>query len=242
MNTRTNGTRGLFWAETLKNTQFSVDRSNWIVMLLVITALPQFDAVPGYSPPGRRGVHELDRGTIEQAVDDAAGGDRAAFAVLWDTYQPRVRRFVRARVVGRSGTDDVDDIVAEAFIDAWRGLPRYTWTGAPFASWLFTIADRRVLMHHRTHTRRVTIVTNQLPDVADGGESEEALDEVVLAALAQLPDIQRRVLELRFFGELKTAEIAACLNKREDAIRQLQARALTKLRDLLSPLTAGSSS
>ncbi len=62
-------------------------------------------------------------------------------------------------------------------------------------------------------------------------EDEERLE----AALAQLPEEQRRVIHLRHRDRKSFAEVAAILGRSEDAAQKLWARAIQKLREILGP-------
>jgi len=56
----------------------------------------------------------------------------------------------------------------------------------------------------------------------------------VRKALGRLTESQRKVIELRFFGELTSEEAGQVLNKRPGAVRELQNAAIKALRNLLN--------
>jgi RNA polymerase sigma-70 factor (ECF subfamily) len=67
--------------------------------------------------------------------------------------------------------------------------------------------------------------------VADAGELEQIEWRVALSRhVEQLPDLQRRVIRMRFIEEKSIRDVAAALNRSEGAIKQLQLRALENLR------------
>ena len=70
-------------------------------------------------------------------------------------------------------------------------------------------------------------------DVGGGVLAEALTMERVRRAVGRLTEEQQQVLILRFFEELSTGEVAAIMGKRRGAIRGLQFRALSALRDLL---------
>jgi RNA polymerase sigma-70 factor (ECF subfamily) len=119
----------------------------------------------------------------------AARGDRVAFAQLVRRYGPALTQF--ARLSGTPETD-VDDIVQDAFIAAWRRLDNYD-EARPFRAWLFRIAINKI--HDLRRGRRVrrflfaaeqieTSEASMLADPAPGPE-REAL------ARRRLEDIKR---------------------------------------------------
>jgi len=67
--------------------------------------------------------------------------------------------------------------------------------------------------------------------VPDGREAEEIERRAMVFQLVErLPDAQRRVIEMRFVDQRSLREIADALNRSEDAVKQLQLRALETLR------------
>ena len=69
------------------------------------------------------------------------------------------------------------------------------------------------------------------PDVPDPREVEDIERRIALyQEVERLPDVQRQVIQLRFVEEQSIREVAAALNRSEGAVKQLQLRALEKLR------------
>jgi RNA polymerase sigma factor (sigma-70 family) len=75
----------------------------------------------------------------------AAGGDRAAFAMLVEKHERPLRAFLR-----RMGADDADDIAQEAFLKAWRCAGQYDGR-ARYSTWLTRIAWRCRIDSARKH-------------------------------------------------------------------------------------------
>ncbi|MFA9479566.1 RNA polymerase sigma factor [Phycisphaerales bacterium AB-hyl4] len=97
-------------------------------------------------PTAEHAFPDTQRERDQQLALAAQAGDRDAFASLVRYYEPRLRRFLRPHVGRRS--HDVDDLVQEAFLRAWRNLARYDERWA-FSTWLFTIATRLVIDRRR---------------------------------------------------------------------------------------------
>jgi len=76
------------------------------------------------------------RDTDKELVRRVQKGDRRAFDLLFSRYQHKiyglVSRYVRTN-------DEIDDVVQEAFIKAYRALPRFRGESA-FYTWLYRIA------------------------------------------------------------------------------------------------------
>ena len=91
-----------------------------------------------------------------------------------------------------------------------------------------TVARNKVIDHHRQASRRRFFSLDKAENILAGEEKmpeevvvrEEELDRL-RSYLQSLPATQQEVLQLRFTGGLRCAEIASMLNKREGAIRTI---------------------
>ena len=192
--------------------------------------------------------------TDERLLIEAAQRDRARFADIYEEYFEIVYAYVARRVRNRS---TAEDLTSDVFHKALANLPKFKWTGAPFASWLFRIASnliadlarRKALEADPASSPRVSkgvdtpSLTVGLPPRSGSGSSktqqsdlEEAERLAVLFKLVEtLADDQRRVVALRFAEEKSIKQIAAELGRSEGAVKQLQFRALRNLRKAISP-------
>lgn len=133
--------------------------------------------------------------------------------------------------------ESAEDAASQVFTNAWQRGPRY---GDPkIRSWLFTIAHNIVLNVFRSNRRERPLI--ELDETHDVAEDDLLLEEAAIKheegrrlidALNELSDDQRQVVELRMAG-LTGAEIAERLGRSHAAIKMLQYRAFTRLRDLL---------
>jgi RNA polymerase sigma-70 factor (ECF subfamily) len=114
------------------------------------------------------------------------------------------------------------------FQQALANLPRFEWRGVPFAAWLYRIAANALADHWRRLGREVQDPPAELPDEH---EHEDLLRRMSLFQLVdRLPDLQRRVIEMRFVQDKSTRDVAVALDRSEGAVKQLQLRALQNLR------------
>jgi len=141
-------------------------------------------------------------------VRRARAGDAGAFALLVE------RRFPSARALAaRLGAhpDDVDDIVQEAFLQAFAGLGRLRDPDR-FGAWLAGIV--RNISRAAARQAPLMLLADWPEDLhpasAQGLPSAEDLDraEVLRAAVAGLPGGQRRAVELYYFADLPAGQIA----------------------------------
>ena len=161
----------------------------------------------------------------ERALIAAAQDDPARFGDLYDRYVHRVYGFVSRRVGNRA---EAEDITSAVFEQALASLPRFEWRGVPFAAWLIRIAANALADHWRRAAREAGEPAPEVPDVAEMAAIEQRA--MLFQLVERLPDLQRRVIELRFGEEKSIRDIAAALGRSEGAVKQLQLRALENLR------------
>src|SRR4051812_25247879 len=94
-----------------------------------------------------------------ELVKLAQGGDARAFEALVVKYQRRVARHV-ARYIRASG--DVEDVVQQTFIRAYRGLASFRGDSA-FYSWLYRIATNAALTHLKREPHDVAHTATTIP-------------------------------------------------------------------------------
>ena len=184
-------------------------------------ALPASDAAMAWGP-------------VPDVIDRARGGDRAAFAELYDMHVDAVYRYLLYRVREPS---DAEDLASEVFTRAFANIHRYRWQGKSFLAWLYTIA-RNAVTDRRRRDRPTVDIETAFGLAEDGPTAHEkaVLGEQVGAlrgAVKHLTSEQQQVLSLRFELNLSSREVAKMLGKNEGAIRALQFRALGRLRKLL---------
>lgn len=173
--------------------------------------------------------------------------DSQAFAELYDIYADRIYQYVFYRV---GDVAEAHDLSAQVFLQAWEAIGEYRWRGRPFSAWLFRIAHNLVVDYHRTKRETLPIEGEEFdqPLVAEGqgAKPEQSAERAMTAerlqkAVAQLTEEQQQVIILKFLEGYSTKEIAQILDKRQGAIRGLQFRALTALREILgSPIPSSS--
>lgn len=135
---------------------------------------------------------------------------------------------------------EAEDLASEVFVRALRSVGTFQDTGIPMEAWIFKIAHNIVVDHLRKRSRRPASVPIDeafgLAGKSDPAKEVERLQaiESVRTAMCELTESQRRVLELRFTGELSSEEVAVVLGKKPGAIREMQSAAVKKLRTILS--------
>ncbi len=171
----------------------------------------------------------------ESLVKRAIQQDSTAFASLYDRYVDKVYRHVYYRIPTAA---DADDITQEVFIKAWRAITKFRQTKASFGTWLIAIARNSISDFYRT--RKKTIPLDDFEIISRNIETDpQAMAEISLAAekmrkaVLKLKENKREIIFLHFFEGWSYREISEILNKSEGAIRIIQYRALTDLRQIL---------
>jgi RNA polymerase sigma-70 factor (ECF subfamily) len=164
----------------------------------------------------------------EQLILRIRAGEREAFDQLYERYVGRVYRFVEGRLNNRA---DVEETTQEVFINVFGSLGSFR-AEAPFAAWVlgvarYTIAGRFKKKHHPT----VPLETDENGelDIADASSAEatpldfyelrERILQLESAAERELSPEQRQLFRLHHLEHRSIAEVAALLDKSEDAVK-----------------------
>jgi RNA polymerase sigma-70 factor, ECF subfamily len=169
-----------------------------------------------------------------QLMNRLAAGDRDAISELYDRHAARV--YSLAHRILRNGTD-AEDVVQEVFSQAWRTAASYRAERGSVTAWLLVMARSRAI--DRIRSRRVSdqaldeseyqVLASGEPPVADELIARERAN-YVRSALTQLPDDQRRAVELAYFEGLSQSEIAAKLKTPLGTVKTRIRTALATLR------------
>ncbi len=173
---------------------------------------------------------------LSKLIRQVQKGDLDAFGKLYDRYYNPVYAFVLHQV---AAVADAEDITAGVFLEALEKINGFSWRGAGFEAWLFSIARHDVLDHFRRRGRnRESAINDRHMDIPAAKHvettAEAAWDRQTLRdAIWQLSDDQQQVLLLKLMVNFSNGQIAAVLSKSEGAVKALQHRALINLRKIL---------
>jgi len=181
-------------------------------------------------------VSPAERTRLIALVELARKGDTEAFGLLYDHYHTAVYRFLFYRT--RSAAL-AEDLTSETFFRALRSMTGFRWQGKDFGAWLMTIARNLATDHFKAGKTRLEMTTEDMgqhDDTTEGPESAvlaTLTNEILLEALAKLPDEQRDCVVMRFLQGLSIAETAAVLGRSDGAVKQLQLRGIRNLAKLV---------
>jgi RNA polymerase sigma-70 factor, ECF subfamily len=160
------------------------------------------------------------------------------FGVLFDRHAVAVHRYVAYRVTPA----DVDDVVAETFVTAFRTRTRYDQAFQDARPWLLGIATNILRQHRRSEVRRLARLRaaartrDPEPDPADtvaAAVDQAAKSDRVARALARLDEHHQEVLVLAAGPGLTYEEMARALGIPVGTVRSRIARGRRLLRELL---------
>ena len=172
----------------------------------------------------------------EQCVAQARGGDASAFEELVRTYEAPVYRLALRMCGGRA--EDAQEVAQEAFLAAWRGLPRFRGQ-CRFSSWLYKLTANAAMDHLRREKRRPAAVPlENAGEPADPHTPQEELERrelhrAVQQALDRLTPEHREVLILREIQQLSYDEIADVLSLDLGTVKSRINRGRRQLREFL---------
>jgi RNA polymerase sigma-70 factor, ECF subfamily len=174
----------------------------------------------------------------ERLLVERAKSDAEAFGSLYDGHVDGIYRFVRARV-GNAAV--AEDVTAEVFLKALRGISQYRDTGRPFSCWLYRIACNAVADYFR-HEPLSRELSEELPDTATQVEAlaiHRLEVQDVWRLVERLPRQQRVAMTLRFRDDRRALEASEMMGKSEAAVKLLIYRAVRSLRSELAKRPAG---
>ena len=175
-------------------------------------------------------------GDDASVVKRIAEGDESALATLYDRWSQVVYSLVAHLL---KDADGAEDVVEETFWQVWQRASSYDATRGTVRTWVLTIGRSRALDRLRSRKRNREDVSVDLSLIRDPGTdpSQDAEGSerrrLVYDALAQLPEDQRRALELAYFRGLSQSEIAEFLSEPLGTIKTRMRLGMQKLRDQL---------
>jgi RNA polymerase sigma factor (sigma-70 family) len=171
-----------------------------------------------------------------ELVERARGGDASAYAVLVHDYEEIA---FRTAVLITGNAADAEEAAQDAFVKAFRALPRFR-AGEPLRPWLLTIVANEARNRRRAAGRRSALAVRVAGEERPSGETARSPEAALLAserrsalleALGRLREEDRLVLGCRYLLELSEAETASALGVRRGTVKSRTSRALGRLRE-----------
>jgi RNA polymerase sigma-70 factor, ECF subfamily len=189
--------------------------------------------------PGPAGRAERDA-MLAGLLAEAAAGKTTAFEAFYDATVGYARALARRMVKAT----DLDDLLADAYFQAWREAARFDAERGSAVTWLLTLVRSRALdlLRRQRASHEVEADTESMPEAASEAPGPDELlggtqaGTRLHAALARLSANERWVLGLAYYADLSHREIGDRTGLPLGTVKSLILRAQVKLRDQLAPL------
>lgn len=173
---------------------------------------------------------------LAELLRSAGRGNAGAFEAFYDRTVGYASAFARRLVK----PDDLDDVLSDAFFQAWREAARFDSARGSAVTWLLTLVRSRALDLLRQ--RRQAACEEPDAELAERASELPGPDDVLAlardgsrlhAALATLSTNERWVLGLAYFRELTHQQIADCTGLPLGSVKSLILRGQARLRGQL---------
>lgn len=161
----------------------------------------------------------------------------AALTELYEYFFPRVYQYLLGRTKDSSLSDE---LVSDTFIRMYQHLEQFDPAKGAFSTWLFRIAQNVLNKYYGSKSYTMTVPWDESFDPAD--ERQDTPEGEVLtqertaelrAAILQLPVRQQQILEMAYWQEMNSTEIAEKLDMAPSSVRVALKQARDSLRKIL---------
>jgi len=163
---------------------------------------------------------------MESLRERLVAGDPDAFADLYDAVADQVFHYLVTQTGSR---DDAADLLQESITRVYRYRKRLA-NVENLPAYVFRIARNEVMRWRRRHTPTLASAKLLFKTADDSTESVLETNELIVMAMNRLSDNCREVIELKAFGKLTFAEIAAVMGKPPGTVATWYRRALDQMR------------
>lgn len=198
-----------------------------------IRAVP--DGAPSSGAPS--GAPPASTGELGALLQRCSRGDEQAFAQVYDATSSRAYGLA-LRVVRNPA--HAEEVVQEAYLDAWRSSSRYDPSRGSALGWLLTIVHRKAVDRVRSAeaaTQRDATYHRETQPVEHDQTAESAHASLeaqrVRGAVSTLTAVQREAVELAFFGGYTHTEVATMLDVPVGTAKTRIRDGLIRLRDAM---------
>jgi len=174
-----------------------------------------------------------------QLMERIATGDRQAFAALFHRHGGKVEGYLRRTLPPTAAAE----VTQEVFLKVWRYASRFDPRKASPTTWLYSIARNARTDRGRRRSRPEPDPEDPMwvpsePPPPDAATQRRHRDATLRDRVAQLPDKQRRVIELAYLDGLTLSEVADHLGCPLGTVKSRVRLAMARLRDdpTLKPL------
>ena len=147
----------------------------------------------------------------------------------FEKFYPKIYNYIYYRVLHR---ETAEDLTSDVFYRALAFAASFDERKASYKTWIFTIAHNVVANHYRSNKN--LLAPDAFDTLAAGNGIEDDFETSedfrrLYKLLETLPEKEREVIALRFWGELTYKEIATRIGMREKSVSSMMSRLIKKL-------------
>jgi len=187
-------------------------------------------------------MQDLDAKTQQEILQEFKSNPEV-FEKIYTFYYEMILKYLLKRTMSSSVAYD---LTADTFIKAFESFHKFRWSGISIKVWLYRIAINALKNYRR---KPETSPLDNVPEghenmIEDVKEELKVLDKFLFGddelsklsdAMATLKNDHQNVISLYYFSGMSQEEIANTINKSASAVKAMMHRAMTNLRQLLSP-------
>lgn len=183
--------------------------------------------------------HAAEEAAIDvRLVGRVSDGDHAALADLYDRHGTTVYSIALSVL---KDPKSAEDVTQDVFVTLWTQPDRYNPDIGRFAPWFYRVARNRSIDIIRQRRREVMPDEPAVFDLMLGASDDSPSDDVVersqadrvRSALRELPEEQRKLIELAYFSGLTQSQMSSELGIPLGTIKTRVRTGLRRLRDIL---------
>jgi RNA polymerase sigma-70 factor, ECF subfamily len=179
---------------------------------------------------------ESDRGLIARIE----ARDADALALLYDRHGARLLGLAQ-RILGDTG--EAEEVLQEVFLHVWKAAATFDAARGPVLAWLLVATRSRAIDRLRSRRPVTRAGVRSLEETSETASAEDVESDAASrewegrcrAAIAALPQDQKRALELAYFEGLTHQEIAEATRTPLGTVKTRVRLGLMKLREVIRP-------
>jgi len=155
------------------------------------------------------------------------------YKMIFDIYKEELYGYIRKIVITH---ENADDVLQNTLIKVFQNIAGFRGESS-LKSWIYSIAHRESLQLLRRNKRQATTRSEEITDrpelFSDPYFRGEKVHQLLLEAVASLPERQKQVFELKYFEDFKYSEIAEILELTEGGLKSSYHHAVKKIKEFV---------
>lgn len=159
------------------------------------------------------------------------------FEQIYDDYKDKIYEFIFYKV---SNKELAEDLTSDVFISVYKNLHRYDAEKSFITTWLYAITYNRLKNYYKSRKNNVYSIeyliemSNEIHIVKYDSSEQEELRLVLKNVMKELPERNRRIVLMKYYGNMTSREIGKCLDISPGNVRIILKRSLAMLKSKLS--------